>query len=431
MTEWEKSYEGRLSMPFMPSDGYVSHQNPPDFTWGEVADAEGYDLEVALDKSFEKIEYTAYNLKYNFYNFSYHFREGVCLFWRVRYKKDGEYSEWSSARRFRIYPNADKFAVPDIDTLMSRVPKGHPRIHTTPDELADFRALKDKYVGSRAIYDTFVGGARAYVEKGVIDPEPTFVPNEDWVVHSRLKMELFGKVEGIMNKSFNCAFAYLLTGDKEIAAYAVKVLLSICKWDVWGATSYKNQDQVHRAIAYKCAMAYDWLYDAMTEEERAEVLSMIRERTKVMEGLLSHLKRSPYDSHAWTAFGYIGIIAVATHGEIPEADAWLRQIIQQYTVILPPWSYQDGGWCQGTGYWQYSTEFNKEFFDVLRNAGILDLYGKTWQKNEHLWSLYAFPQSVHGSFGDGGCFALSGNYNKRTLYRDAYYLKNGRITVYC
>ena len=75
MTDWEKSYEGRLSMPFMPSDGYVSHQNPPDFTWGEVVDAEGYDLEISLDKNFEKIEYSAYNLEYNFFNFPNAFSE--------------------------------------------------------------------------------------------------------------------------------------------------------------------------------------------------------------------------------------------------------------------------------------------------------------------------------------------------------------------
>ena len=413
-------------MPFMPSDGYVSHQNPPDFTWGEVDGAECYDLEIASDIEFEKIEYTAYGLEYNFFNFAYPFAEGVKLYWRARYKKDGVASEWSTPRRFRIYPGADKFAVPDIDTLMKRIPSGHPRIHTTPDELAEFRSFKDKYRGSREIYDAYVSGARANAKSGVIDPEPTFEPNEDWVVHSRLKMELYGKVEGILGKTFNSAFAYLLSGDKEIAAYAIKSLISICKWDIYGATSYKNQDQVHRSIAYKCAMAYDWLYDAMTPEERQTVLDMIRARTKVMEGLISRLKRCPYDSHAWTAFGYIGIIAVATHGEIPESDAWLRQIIQQYTVVLPPWSYQDGGWCQGTGYWQYSTEFNKEFFDVLRNAGILDLYAKTWQKNEHLWSLYAFPQGVRGSFGDGSCLGLSGNYNKRTLYRDAYYLNSGK-----
>ena len=70
MTDWEKSYDRRLSMPFMPSDGYVSHQNPPDFTWGHVEGAESYDLEIALDSCFEKIEYKAYGLEFNFFNFN-------------------------------------------------------------------------------------------------------------------------------------------------------------------------------------------------------------------------------------------------------------------------------------------------------------------------------------------------------------------------
>jgi hypothetical protein len=84
-----------------------------------------------------------------------------------------------------------------------------------------------------------------------------------------------------------------------------------------------------------------------------------------MSGLFTRLDASPYESHGWTAFGFLGIIGVATYNEIPEAKDWLKIIIPAYTSMLPPWSYQDGGWCQGTDYWQYSTMTNHEFMDVL------------------------------------------------------------------
>lgn len=422
---WDKELDkpGYI-MPFMPKDGYVSHQNPPDFTWCGIAGAEKYDIIVCADRELKDIKYSKYGLIYNFHNFGTVFEVGVEYYWAVRYYKDGIPTEWSEPRKFRIHPDACEFPVPPVEELLKNIGKSHPRICTTADGLAAFRQKREENATAKEIADTYIARAEAYVKAGIIDDEPTFEPNADWVIHSRLKLELSGRVNAIISKTFDCAFAYLLTGDKRFAEFGIKVLVAISRWDINGSTSYKNQDQVHRAIAYQCAMAYDWLADAMTEEDRKTVLGMIRERTKVMEYLLPRLKDCPYDSHGWTAFGYIGIIAIATYGEIPEAHDWLAQIIPQYTVILPPWSYQDGGWCQGTDYWQYSTGSNKEFIDILRTVGIIDLYKKTWLHNEYLWTMYAYPYGLTGSFGDQSNRNRSGGASKTSLYRDAFYSKN-------
>ena len=111
------AFTGKLSMPFMPSDGYVSRQNPPDFTWGLVDGAEAYELEVSIDEKFENIAYKV-KAPYNFHNFDRIFKTGIKYWWRVRYIKDGKPSEFSAPRRFRIDPRAYEFPVPDIDTLM-------------------------------------------------------------------------------------------------------------------------------------------------------------------------------------------------------------------------------------------------------------------------------------------------------------------------
>ena len=422
---WDKEIDKPgYHMPFMPKDGYVSRQNPPDFTWTGIEGSESYDIVVCSDKELSDVKYAKYGLIYNFHNFNTVFETGVEYYWAVRCHKDGIPTEWSTPRRFRIHPKALEFPVPEVDAMLENIGDSHPRICTSAERLADFRKKREENAEAKTIADSYISRARNYVKEGVIGDEPTFVPHPDWVIHSRLKMELLARSGEIVTKAYTCGFAYLLTGDKSFAEFGIKVLLSIAKWDINGATSYKNQDQVHRDIAYRCAMAYDWLANAMTDEERRVVLDMIRERTKIMEYLLPRLKNCPYDSHGWTAFGYIGIIAIATYGEIPEAKDWLRQIIPQYTVILPPWSYQDGGWCQGTDYWQYSTGSNKEFIDVLATAGIINLYKKAWQHNEYLWSLYAYPRGLTGSFGDQSNRSASGDASKTSLYRDAFYSKN-------
>ncbi len=432
MKTWEFNYDykklGNLfdrTMPFMPKDGYVSYQNPPDFTWLGVEDAEKYDLIIATDKELNNIKYSVYGLEYNFHNFNITFDVGVRYYWAVRYYKDGIPTGWSMARSFRIHPSAKEFTVPDIDTMLGKIGKGHPRICTTENELAEFRALRYKNKNAARIADNYIQKAEEAIAEGEIGEEPKCPYVPDLVQRTENHSAFRRRVDTIISKLFYCAFSYLLTGDKRYSAFGVKLLLFISSWDINGDTSYQNQDQIHRAIAYKGAMAYDWLYDAMTEDERRLVLDMVSARTKVMEYLLDGLKRFPYDSHGWTAFGYIGIIGIATYGEIPEAGSWLRQVIPQYTVILPPWSHEDGGWSQGSAYWGYSTGSNQELMSILCKAGIINLYNKAWAQNEYLWSLYPYYFGGYGVFGDeSGIERPSHLYSMPSLYRNAYFGNN-------
>lgn len=405
--------DGRC-MPFRPVDKYVSQQNPPTFTWPYVAGAE-YDLIICSDNKLSNVKYSKNRLKDNFCSFENVFEKGVCLYWSVRYCINSNYSEWSEPRRFRISPEAWDFPVENVDSLIDKIPLSHPRIWTTKEKLEEFRNYKNANETTKKAFDTVIEKAKAYVQKGEIPKEPewkAFDLMSDYYVWIQ-------KLRGESNKLINiveyCSFAYLLTGDKEIGNFGIKALMELSGWDIEGPTGYKNQDQVHRCIAYQSAMAYDWLYDLMTESQRAKALNMIEERCEAMIYLIKSLRKMPYESHGWTAIGYIGIISIATLGEIDEARQWLKKIIPIYTALLPPWSYEDGGWSQGTDYWQYSSHFNKEFMDVLAMAGIINLYNKAWQKNEYLWAMYAYPGGSYGSFGAQSNWHKAGNYSVDAL----------------
>lgn len=420
---WEKDLPKPYMplMPFMPKDKYVSMQNPPDFTWAESEGASSYELAVATDKELKNIVFSA-ETEVNFHNFDRTFDTGINYWWAVRYIKDGEKSGWSDVRRFRIHPKATPFVMPDIDEMLKRVPSDHPRICTTREGLEEFRSFKDKNSTSKIIYNGYMSRADKIVTEGIIDEEPTFTPNPDWVIHSKLKLELASNAGRVVSKAFTCGFAYLLSGDRRLGEFGVKVLVSIAKWDVYGATSYKNQDQVHRDIVYRCAMAYDWLYYLMTDEERELVVSMLATRIKIMAYLIPGLKKSPYDSHGWTAIAFLGIAAIAVCGEVPEAKDWLRAVVTTYAAILPPWSYEDGGWAQGPGYW-LGQMGSKEFMNILASSGILNIHEKRYQRNEYLWNLYAFPKNMNGSFGDCSAMCYNTTGNPEATYQTVYYAK--------
>ena len=390
------------AMSFSPSDGYVSQQNAPDFIWPYVDGAKKYDLIVCSDPELTDIKYSVYDLERNFYTFPITFETGVHYYWAVRYFDGKEYSEWSNARRFRISPDAYEFVYPGAEALMARIPGSHPRIYATSDTLETFRGWKDKNESAKKAYDTIIGTAKSYLTKKEIpdsNPKLETDPN-DAAKNGTLLQSFRSSVAKEYNKGYYSALGYLLTGDEEMGRYAIDVWMAISKWDINGDTSYKSQDQVHREIALYGAMSYDWLYDLMNDSERKQLRDMVVARTEVMEYLLDSLAKSCYDSHGWTAYGFIGIISLALYGDTPKASDWIERVFNGYVPFLPPWSYQDGGWSQGTDYWQYSTNSNKDFIEVLALAGIFDLSKKAWSQNEYLWMLYAYPPNSYGSFGD-------------------------------
>ena len=458
------TYTTTNRMPFRPEHGYVSEQNPPTFTWNNMGgNASSYELEVYEGYLLEKNNegeitntkaYSKKGITRNYFNMPETLTPGNYYWWRVRYvhKNSGTASVWTEPRKFRIDPDAYEFVSPDIDTLLGRIPTEHPRILTTPENLEEFKNYRKDSETSYAVYTSFINSANNYVNKykaGTLDlSEPAFAPPEgataaELGVYSQ---QYRGKVTTLATYSRNAAFAYLLADESnanrdmyaKVAKEAMMNALPISyKLDPYGdmaydtnhPASYEKQDQIFREITYRCAMAYDWIHDTLTKDEKEFILSYIKRRVEYMgvtKSLFTKLESSPYESHGWTAFGFLGITAIATYGEIPEAEEWLKIIIPAYTAMLPPWSYQDGGWCQGTDYWQYSTMTNHEFMDVLALGGIIDLYKNAWAQNEYLWTLYAYPNGSYGSFGDqSNRTKASTGYSMNSVANEAYFNKSG------
>ena len=390
-------------VPFRPLHDYVSEQNPPDFMWPLNANAESYDLIVCSDPELKTVVYEKKKIPTNFYNFEHTFETGVNYWWAVRYNFGNVTSGWSDARRFRIAPDAHEFTSPDLETLMARIPKGHPRVYTNPDELEAYRAMGDG--DNRAVSNikrSYIASAENRLKTDIDEmvPDDFPLPTEEEKKNVRWGQNLRSKVATGYGGVPTLGYAYLLTGDERFGRRCVEEMVKISGWDPTGATSYKMQDQIHREIMLNLSMSIDWCWDAATPAEREIIIAHILRRMDDMEYLLDSIPKNPYDSHGWSAYGFICIAGIALYGETPRAEKWLRAIIPTYTAFLPPWGNQDGGWSQGTGYWQYSSQMARDPMDVLADAGVIDLYQKAWQQNEYLWMMYATPKGSYGSFGD-------------------------------
>ncbi len=419
---WPTELMSGNNLPFRPGDGLVTTQNPPDFSWPAVPGSDQYQLQVGRSASVADAVYEQ-TLEDNFYNFPDIFGAGT-WYWHVRYHTDADgWSAWSDARRFRIEEDYVPFKVPTVDQLINKIGTAHPRIWTNESTFNDFKALSTTPGPAQTFYQGVYNG----VIKDVLCTPTAAEPNKCkfvepiWTAttNDRTSQEYIDATiairkytEPLMSKMLNAAFVYLLTDNAAVGQYAKARLLEVAAWDPSGATSYEHQDQVFRLIALNSAMAYDWLYGVLSPTEKQAVQDMIHVRTsKMMSELVDDhpIQSSPFNSHGWTAFGYIGVIATAMLGDLEDADDWFRKVVPAYINLLPPWGGENGGWSQGTGYWQWSSLYSKEFTDVLLSASGFDLYDKAYSRNEGWYPLYAFPKgSPKGVFGHDSEYAPGG-----------------------
>ena len=412
--------------PFRPCDMYVSEQNPPSFWWTNVKGASGYDIMVCTDAKRTDVKYYKENIKFNYYNFDCTFEEGVNYFWAVRYTINGVKSSWSEARRrFRIKKGAYPYPVESADSAASKIPKTHPRVLVTSENKEALKNLKDDNPEAQKIYKKLLIKVRGYISANILYDEPvrpeSFPSAAEQV---RWEQNLRTEAEKMYNIATDCGFLYQLTDNGQFGEFGKAALIKLAEWDPEGATSYESQSQVNRAIAYNAAMAYDWLYDLLKPDERKKILDMIRARTEKMIHIREDMQTVPFNSMGWTMYGFIGIIYYATFGDIPEAEERFKDYYTGFTSLFMPWSYQDGGSAQGTGYWASTQSPQHEFMQILALSGTANLYNSAWERNSVLYQLYAYPNGSWGSFGDGGMEHKAGSYFIAPLASNALFTKN-------
>ncbi len=425
---------------FKPVHQYGSMQNPPDFTWPQINNAYSYDVVVCADEDLNNVVYSKNEIKYAYYNFPYAFRPGT-YWWAVRYRTTdgGKPSEWSVARRFRIDPSAHEYLVPeDFGTVVSAVPQTHPRIWFTQDTIDDFVSLKNTPEGY-TVYQKMVNLTESYMKREIIAEEPEYGASNATSAST---------IMGFAAQ--NAALCYILTDDaedkKKYGDFAVDILMEMSTWDMEnGGSAFNSNDQSYFEFTMRASMAYDWMYNHMTEEERATIQQMLVDRFDYLNNLsggvghIGKLRIEPFNSHLWSYIGYYGIACMALVHDVDGVDGYFKEMLELNSAHLPPMSIEDGGWSKGTAYWTYAFSRDKWFMDTMKYGGYIDYYDKAWARNELNWVLYMYPDNSYGSFGDEAGKTKPGQYHimglsKLGKFTDnpvAYWLRNriGNISL--
>jgi len=310
------------------------------------------------------------------------------------------------AQRFTIAEGVPELPWEDPEALLSRVPAGHSRLLYLKSELPAIRSTLETTRGRT--WQACLQSAKRALDTDA--PEyPKYHLTED---PKKCRLE-YGRYFGYVRRYIDgrlmaLSLAFLMTEEAKYADAAKRILLEIASWPTDDAdvtsVSAKWGDEPGLSFS-KCAhFAYDWLYDALNESERARVFKMCEDRAwQTYRRLASRQNYLTYpgSSHDGRLIAYLSDMSIVMADESEGAKTWLDYSLKAMTTFYPHWAGYEGGWAEGTPYGLWYNGFYIPAFEGLRQTAGFDLWKRPFFNNVRYFFFYC--TAVRGEirpFGD-------------------------------
>ena len=182
-----------------------------------------------------------------------------------------------------------------------------------------------------------------------------------------------------VQRIYTLALLYRLTSEQRWLDRALTEMLTAARMDDWNPAHWLDTAEMMNALA----TGYDWLYHALTPDQRGEIRQAIvekglREAEIAYWDAPENLRRDLPEQVAWWARnpfnwnnvcnGGIIIGALAVAEDVPElAEKLLKQAVQNLPYALASYA-PDGAWAEGPGYWGYATQYTTLALAALESA---------------------------------------------------------------
>lgn len=203
--------------------------------------------------------------------------------------------------------------------------------------------------------------------------------------------------------------AYAIEQDPRLLEAAKQWLLAIIQYEPWGYTFSKpNTDLPAAHFLYAVGLAYDTLYDKLTEEERSAVRRKLVRQGNLMYEYFRYKPKKTYaysQNHTGIPQAGLAVAAFALMGEEKDAEQWAQLSRAIYDRILSTFGI-DGYYYEGFHYYVFSLHWIVRYLDALEHATGEDLYPRMRERFAPL-KFYAAHSVLPGGdgvfdFGDTG-----------------------------
>ncbi|MBI3829225.1 MAG: heparinase II/III family protein [Planctomycetes bacterium] len=234
----------------------------------------------------------------------------------------------------------------------------HPRLYASREQLHRLRkpiALPLLAPAAR----TVAAQAKAYLKSARFDYDAT--THNAHLIRARIMQ---GRVVTLLTQT-------LRSGQKRFRDAAVRHIYEMDRWTHWSWIAARNNqhhpndifDLSYGENSTTIAIAYDWLFDALTPAERKRFVDIARRRA-----LIPFLKRTEKKDRSWwfgkpdtnwntVCAGGAGMLALSMYEEAPEARLALARAEESVRPFMKLLVETGGGWPEGIGYWNYGMRY--------------------------------------------------------------------------
>ncbi len=254
--------------------------------------------------------------------------------------------------------------------------RDHPRLYLTNDKVT---FLKDKVSNGMEPYQTFWEVVRSRADQYA---EEAPYPADDPKVASP-----FGSRE-IGDRLPYFAMAYRLSGDPKYLNAAKAWMNAIANYPTWGG----DQDLVASHILFGMSVAYDWLYDEFSPQERESYAVKMEYHAEILYKLLVNVDiwwaDNYHQNHNYVNTLAIMVAGVALYDVADHPDDYILAAYNNFTHVLqalPP----DGAYTEGAAYWTYGSDALVRYFALEENVlGVDRMVTNVWFQNTGKYRLY-------------------------------------------
>ncbi len=225
------------------------------------------------------------------------------------------------------------------------------------------------------------------------------------------------------------AFAWAMTEDPELLATAKKHLLALVAKDVWDPST----DLLHGHLLTGAAVAYDWLYPELTEQERSLVRTQLGKQAE-LQFRASTSGRGYWRNQFLQNHGHVNLAGLASaaavlYGDDDRAEKWLALSDWFFRNVFAV-SNPDGTSIEGLSYGAYALEYCLRYAELAKSLLGRDYYDCKWFRQ---WPEYLVHSTLpvmarHNwamTFGDSPRAAES-HLPVHTMFRIAAQYRDGR-----
>lgn len=228
----------------------------------------------------------------------------------------------------------------------------------------------------------------------------------------------------------NLSLLYILTEEKKYLNEALRFIRTVCQYPYWGNAHLVNVDLSASWIMFGLSVAYNWLYESLTIEDRNLILNKLKLQSQIMYDYKQKNQDKGWATNYYQNHNWINMTGLACCGYVilenyPEALNYIKDAKENFKKVF---SYlaEDGSDYEGVTYWRYGALWLFIYADLLKDRENIDYFKScSFLKNTVSYRIYQSASELRKQLNFGDCHDRYSSHSAAIYYKTASQYNDG------